>query len=433
MSKTPFVTRDQLEQICKDYPTPFHIYDEAGIRETARNVYKAFSWNQGFREYFAVKATPTPRILKILKEEGCGVDCSSLTELMMSDRCGFGGEMIMFSSNDTPAEEFVLADELGATINLDDFTHIDFLEKTIGHIPETISCRFNPGGVFQLGESKEGFQVMDKPGDAKYGMTEEQMIDSYKKLAAKGAKNFGIHAFLASNTISDAYYPELAGILFQLAVRVQKATGVHIAYINLSGGVGIPYRPEQTENDIMAIGEGVRKKFEEILVPAGMGDVSIFTEMGRFTTGPYGALVATAIHEKHIYKEYIGLDACAANLMRPAMYGAYHHITVLGKEDAPHDHKYDVVGGLCENNDKFAIDRMLPKIDIGDIVYIHDTGAHGSAMGYNYNGKLRSAEVLLCEDGSHRLIRRAETPRDYFATLDFLPFMKPLLGEYNDD
>ena len=305
---------------------------------------------------------------------------------------------------------------------------VEFLERVAG-VPENIFCRYNPGGTFRLGESEEGFQVMDKPGDAKYGMTEEQMIDSYKKLAAKGAKNFGIHAFLASNTISDEYYPELAGILFQLAVRVQKATGVHIGYINLSGGVGIPYRPEQTENDIMAIGEGVRKKFEEILVPAGMGDVAIFTEMGRFTTGPYGALVATAIHEKHIYKEYIGLDACAANLMRPAMYGAYHHITVLGKENEPCDHMYDVVGGLCENNDKFAIDRMLPKIDIGDIVYIHDTGAHGSAMGYNYNGKLRSAEVLLCEDGTHRLIRRAETPRDYFATLDFLPLMKPLFED----
>lgn len=432
MEKKPFLTESMAQDIIQDVPTPFHVYDEKGIRENARRINKAFSWNKGFREYFAVKALPNPVILQILKEEGCGVDCSSLTELMLSEVCGFSGSDIMFSSNQTPVEDMKKAYELGAYINLDDATMVDFLDRVAG-VPENIFCRYNPGGTFQLGESKEGFQVMDKPGDAKYGMTEEQMIDSYKKLAAKGAKNFGIHAFLASNTISDAYYPELAGILFQLAVRVQKATGVHIAYINLSGGVGIPYRPEQTENDIMAIGEGVRKKFEEILVPAGMGDVSIFTEMGRFTTGPYGALVATAIHEKHIYKEYIGLDACAANLMRPAMYGAYHHITVLGKEDAPHDHKYDVVGGLCENNDKFAIDRMLPKIDIGDIVYIHDTGAHGSAMGYNYNGKLRSAEILLCEDGSHRLIRRAETPRDYFATLDFLPFMKPLLGEYNDD
>ena len=389
MEKKPFLTESMAQDIIQDVPTPFHVYDEKGIRENARRINKAFSWNKGFREYFAVKALPNPVILQILKEEGCGVDCSSLTELMLSEVCGFSGSDIMFSSNQTPVEDMKKAYELGAYINLDDATMVDFLDRVAG-VPENIFCRYNPGGTFQLGESKEGFQVMDKPGDAKYGMTEEQMIDSYKKLAAKGAKNFGIHAFLASNTISDAYYPELAGILFQLAVRVQKATGVHIAYINLSGGVGIPYRPEQTENDIMAIGEGVRKKFEEILVPAGMGDVAIFT-------------------------------------------GAYHHITVLGKEDAPHDHKYDVVGGLCENNDKFAIDRMLPKIDIGDIVYIHDTGAHGSAMGYNYNGKLRSAEVLLCEDGSHRLIRRAETPRDYFATLDFLPFMKPLLGEYNDD
>ena len=431
MKKT-FVSAAQLEQIAAQYPTPFHIYDEQGIRENARRLNAAFSWNPGFREYFAVKATPTPAIMKVLQEEGCGCDCSSLTELMMAERIGCVGEHIVFSSNETPAEDYRLAAKLGAVINLDDLTHVDFLERAIGYIPKKIGCRFNPGGTFSLGETREGFQVMDNPGDAKYGMTEEQMIDSYKKLMAKGAKNFGIHAFLASNTISDAYYPELAGILFQLAVRVQKATGAHIGFINLSGGVGIPYRPDQTENDIMAIGEGVRRKFEEILVPAGMGDVAIFTEMGRFTTGPYGALVATAIHEKHIYKEYIGLDACAANLMRPAMYGAYHHITVLGKENAPCDHKYDVVGGLCENNDKFAIDRMLPKIDIGDLIYIHDTGAHGSAMGYNYNGKLRSAEVLLCEDGSHRLIRRAETPRDYFATLDFLPAMKSLFEGYDD-
>ena len=427
MKKEPFVTLEQLQEITKTYPTPFHLYDEKGIRENAKALKEAFSWNKGYKEYFAVKATPNPFLINILREYGCGCDCSSMTELMLSHEIGVKGEDIMFSSNDTPAEEFAYAAKIGAIINLDDYTHIDFLEKTLGYIPETISCRFNPGGIFQISND-----IMDNPGDAKYGMTEEQMIESYKKLMAKGAKNFGIHAFLASNTISDAYYPELAGILFQLAVRVQKATGAHIGYINLSGGVGIPYRPDQTENDIMAIGEGVRRKFEEILVPAGMGDVAIFTEMGRFTTGPYGALVATAIHEKHIYKEYIGLDACAANLMRPAMYGAYHHITVLGKENAPCDHKYDVVGGLCENNDKFAIDRMLPKIDIGDLIYIHDTGAHGSAMGYNYNGKLRSAEVLLCEDGSHRLIRRAETPRDYFATLDFLPAMKPLFEGYDD-
>ena len=323
MEKKPFLTEAMAQEIIQDVPTPFHVYDEKGIRENARRINKAFSWNKGFKEYFAVKALPNPVILQILKEEGCGVDCSSLTELMLSEVCGFSGSEIMFSSNQTPVEDMKKAYELGSYINLDDATMVEFLERVAG-VPENIFCRYNPGGTFSLGESEEGFQVMDKPGDAKYGMTEEQMIESYKKLAAKGAKNFGIHAFLASNTISDEYYPELAGILFQLAVRVQKATGVHIGYINLSGGVGIPYRPEQTENDIMAIGEGVRKKFEEILVPAGMGDVAIFTEMGRFTTGPYGALVATAIHEKHIYKEYIGLDACAANLMRPAMYGAYH-------------------------------------------------------------------------------------------------------------
>lgn len=417
MSKTPFVTRDQLEAICKEYPTPFHLYDEAGIRTTARAVNRAFSWNPGFREYFAVKATPTPAILKILKEEGCGVDCSSLTELMMSDRCGFAGEQIMFSSNDTPAEEFELAARLGATINLDDFTHIAFLEKTIGYIPETISCRFNPGGVFQLGESEEGFQVMDSPGDAKYGFTRDQLFEGFRILKAKGAKRFGLHAFLASNTISNDYYPALAGQLFQLAVELERETGADICFINLSGGVGVPYRPEQPENDIAAIGEGVRRKFEEILVPAGMGDVDIYTEMGRYMLAPHGLLATRVIHEKHTYKEYIGVDACAANLMRPAMYGAYHHITVMGKEDQPLDHKYDVVGSLCENNDKFAVDRMLPRIDIGDLMVIHDTGAHGFSMGYNYNGRLRSAELLLKQDGSVELMRRAETPDDYFATL----------------
>ena len=423
--KRPFLTEAEAQQMVADVPTPFHVYDEKGIRANARRINEAFSWNKGFREYFAVKALPNPYIMQILREEGCGVDCSSLTELMLSEAVGFAGEEIMFSSNQTPSEDMQKARALDAYINLDDATMVPFLERVAG-VPETVFCRYNPGGTFQLGESEEGFQVMDRPGDAKYGMTEEQMVESFKQLKAKGAKDFGIHAFLASNTISDQYYPELAAILFHLAVRVAAAAGVHIGYINLSGGVGIPYRPGQPENDIYAIGEGVRKKFEEILVPAGMGDVAIFTEMGRFMTGPYGALVATAIHEKHIYKEYIGLDACAANLMRPAMYGAYHHITVLGKEDAPCDHKYDVVGGLCENNDKFAVDRMLPEIDIGDLVYIHDTGAHGSSMGYNYNGKLRSAEVLLCEDRSYRLIRRAETARDYFATLDYTPFYKAM-------
>ena len=417
--KRPFVTKQQAEEIAKQFPTPFHLYDEAGIRENARRLNEAFSWNRGFKEYFAVKATPTPRILQILKEEGCGVDCSSYTELMMSEACGFSGREIMFSSNDTPAEDFVLAEKLGATINLDDITHIAFLEDTIGHIPERICCRYNPGGVFQLGSSEEGFQVMDNPGDAKYGMTREQMTDAYRTLKEKGAKEFGIHAFLASNTISNEYYPELARILFRMAVELKEETGAHITFINLSGGIGVPYRPEQPVNDIAMIGEGVRRAYEEILVPAGMDDVELYTELGRYMLAPYGCLVTRAIHEKNTYKHYIGVDACAANLMRPAIYGAYHHITVLGKEDAPCDHKYDVVGSLCENCDKFAIDRMLPEIEKGDLLVIHDAGAHGFSMGYNYNGKLRSAEILLRPDGSAEMIRRAETPADYFATLDF--------------
>ena len=417
--KKPFVTLEQAKKIIETYPTPFHIYDEKGIRENARKVNAAFSWNKGFREYFAVKATPTPAILQILKEEGCGADCSSYTELLLADAVGQKGEDIMFSSNDTPAEEFRLADRLGAIINLDDITHIEFLEKAIGHIPETISCRYNPGGVFKISND-----IMDNPGDAKYGMTTEQLFEAFKVLKAKGAKHFGIHAFLASNTVTNEYYPMLAKVLFEVAVKLKEETGADIKFINLSGGVGIPYRPDQEPNDIFAIGEGVRKVYEEVLVPAGMGDVALYTEMGRFMLAPYGCLVTTAIHEKHTYKEYIGVDACAVNLMRPAMYGAYHHITVMGKENEPCDHKYDVTGSLCENNDKFAIDRMLPKIDMGDILVIHDTGAHGFSMGYNYNGKLRSAELLLKEDGSVEMIRRAETPKDYFATFDFCDLFK---------
>ena len=414
MKKVPFITQQQAKELTKKYPTPFHLYDEKGIRENARKVKQAFSWNKGFKEYFAVKATPNPVLLQILKEEGGGADCSSYTELLLSEAVGVTGSDIMFSSNMTPAEDYVLAKKLGAIINLDDITHIDFLEKVAG-IPETICCRFNPGGLFQINND-----IMDTPGESKYGFTREQMTEGFLKLKQKGVKHFGIHAFLASNTVANEYYPELAKILFQTAVELKQETGADIRFINLSGGVGVPYRPDQQPNDIMAIGEGVRKVYEQILVPAGMGDVAIFTEMGRFMLAPYGCLVATAIHEKHTYKEYIGLDACAANLMRPAMYGAYHHITVLGKENDECDHKYDVVGGLCENNDKFAIDRMLPKIDMGDILVIHDAGAHGFSMGYNYNGKLRSAEVLLKEDGTSQLIRRAETPQDYFATFDFM-------------
>ena len=422
MKKEPFVTLEQLQEITKTYPTPFHLYDEKGIRENAKALKEAFSWNKGYKEYFAVKATPNPFLINILREYGCGCDCSSMTELMLSHEIGVKGDDIMFSSNDTPAEEFAYAAKIGAIINLDDYTHIDFLEKTLGYIPETISCRFNPGGIFQISND-----IMDNPGDAKYGMTEEQLFDAYRVLQQKGAKHFGIHAFLASNTVTNDYYPMLAKVLFELAVRLKKETGADIRFINLSGGVGIPYRPDQEPNDICVIGEGVRKVYEEVMVPAGMDDVAIYTELGRFMMGPYGCLVTKAIHEKHTYKEYIGVDACAVNLMRPAMYGAYHHITVMGKENEPCDHIYDVTGSLCENNDKFAIDRPLPKIDMGDYLVIHDTGAHGFAMGYNYNGKLKSAEILLKEDGSAQLIRRAETPKDYFATFDCFDIIKNLV------
>lgn len=422
MEKKPFLSLDKAKEIIKDIPTPFHIYDEKGIRENAKALNKAFSWNKGYKEYFAVKATPNPYLMKILEEEGCGMDCSSYTELMLCEACGINGKNIMFSSNVTPEEDMKKAYNLGAIINLDDYTHVDFIKKVLPEVPKTICCRYNPGGVFELGGSEDKVQVMDTPGDSKYGMTEEQMEKAFIELKESGAEEFGIHAFLASNTVSNEYYPELAGILFKLAVRLKKKTGVHIKFINLSGGVGVDYKPEEPKNDIAYIGEGVRKKFEQILIPEGMGDIEIYTELGRYMLAPYGALISTAIHEKHIYKDYIGLDACAANLMRPAMYGSYHHITVLGKENEVCDHKYDVTGGLCENNDKFAIDRMLPKIDIGDIIYIHDTGAHGFSMGYNYNGKLRSAEVLYKEDGSYQLIRRAETPKDYFSTFDFSEF-----------
>lgn len=419
--KEPFVTKEQIEEIVKTYPTPFHLYDERGIRRNMEALRDAFAWNKGYKEYFAVKATPNPYLIDILREYDCGCDCSSETELMLAEAIGAKGEDIMFSSNATPPEEYEYAARLGAIINLDDFTHIEFLEKTIGYIPETISCRFNPGGLFQISND-----IMDNPGDSKYGMTTEQLFEAFKVLKAKGAKEFGIHAFLASNTVSNEYYPMLARILFELAVKLRDETGAHIRFINLSGGIGIPYKPDQEPNDIRVIGDGVRRVFEEVLVPAGMGDIAIYTELGRFMMGPFGCLVTQAIHAKHIYKEYIGCDACAVNLMRPAMYGSYHHITVAGKEKKPCDHKYDITGSLCENNDKFAIDRMLPEIDIGDYLIIHDTGAHGFSMGYNYNGKLRSAELLLKEDGRVQMIRRAETPADYFATFDCLEIGKKL-------
>jgi len=413
MKKT-FVTLEQLQQFSKQFKTPYHLYDEHSIRENVRKLKQAFSWNPGFKEYFAVKATPNPTLMSILREEGCGMDCSSITELMLCERLGISGEEIMFSSNDTPAADYKAANELGAIINLDDITHIEFLERTVGAIPEKISCRYNPGGNFEISN-----KIMDSPGEAKYGLTKSQMFQAFRILKEKGAREFGIHAFLSSNTVENDYYPELAMALFRLAVELRDDVGVHISFINLSGGIGIPYRPDQQAADILTVGESVRRVYDQILVPAGMGDVSIFTELGRFLLGPYGCLVTRALHQKHIYKNYIGVDACACDLMRPAMYGAYHHITVAGKEDSPADHLYDVTGGLCENNDKFAVDRWLPRVDIGDYLIIHDTGAHGHSMGYNYNGKLRSAEVLLCEDGSGKMIRRAETPEDYFATLNF--------------
>ncbi len=424
MEKKPFVSREKLEEIASVIPTPFHIYDEAGLRRNIRDVKKAFAWNKGFREYFAVKAEPNPVILSILKEEGCGCDCSSMTELMMAKAIGCTGELTMFSSNDTPPQEYVYANDMGAIINLDDFTMVDKFEKAVGKFPKTMCCRYNPGGIFKVSND-----IMDNPGDAKYGMTTDQLFRAFWILKEKGVENFGIHSFLVSNAVTNNYYPMLAKLLFELAVALKKEVGVHISFINLSGGIGIPYRPGQEPNDIFAIGEGVRKAYEDVLVPAGMGDVALYTEMGRYVTGPFGALVTRAINEKHIMKEYIGVDACAVNLMRPAMYGAYHHITVMGKEDAPLTNLYDITGSLCENNDKFAIDRMLPKIDMGDLLYIHDTGAHGFAMGYNYNGKLKSAEVLLHEDGSFDMIRRAETPADYFATFSNLPVYEKLMAE----
>ena len=418
MEKKPFLTLEKAREIAREIPTPFHIYDEAGIRANARALKEAFRWNPGFKEYFAVKATPNPYILRILKEEGCGCDCATYTELLLAEAVGITGRDVMFSSNVTPEPDMKKAVAMGAYINLDGAEYVDFLNRMAGTVPETVCLRYNPGGVFSLGN-----EIMDMPQDSKYGMSEEQMVGAIRKLTELGTKHFGIHAFLASNTKTNDYYPDLAGRLFRLALRLREKTGAHIAFVNLSGGVGVDYRPEEPRCDIMAIGEGGRRQYEAVLSPAGMDDVAIFTELGRFMLAPYGHLISTVLHLKHSYREYVGLDACAANLMRPAMYGAYHHITVLGKEQEPADHIYDVTGGLCENNDKFAIQRSLPEIQVGDILAIHDTGAHGYAMGYNYNGKLRSAEVLLQCDGSFRLIRRAETVADYFATFDGTEFV----------
>lgn len=422
MQKIPFLTLEQVKEIVKTYPTPWHIYDEKGIRENAKRLKEAFGWNKGFKEYFAVKATPNPFIMNILKEYGCGVDCSSMVELEMSDACGFSGKDIMFSSNETPIDEFKFANDLGAIINLDDITHIKYVEEVCGKLPETMCARYNPGGVFTMSNG-----IMDNPGDAKYGMTPDQLIEAFKIMQSKGVKHFGIHAFLASNTVTNEYYPKLARELFEFAVRIKNETGINVEFINLSGGIGIPYTPDSEPNDIFEISNGVKKAYEEVLEANAIMDVAIFTELGRYMLAPYGALITEAIHEKNIYKHYIGVDACASNLMRPAMYGAYHHLTVLGKENEKASEVYDVVGSLCENNDKFAIDRKLPKIEKGDYIYIHDTGAHGFAMGYNYNGKLRSAELLLQEDGSVKMIRRAETDKDYFATFDFCNIMDKYL------
>ena len=412
MKRLPFVTKEQAEQIAKVYPTPFHLYDEKGIEDNMNELLDAFSWNKGYREYFAVKATPNPALIKLLAKGDCGVDCSSYTELLMAKKLGFSGDKIMFSSNETAAEEYVLAKELGAIINLDDITHIDFLQEVAG-IPEKICLRYNPGGDFKINN-----QIMGCPADAKYGLTNAQMFEAVEKLMAMGVKEFGIHAFLASNNIGNGYYPELARIIFELIVDLNEKTGAKFVFANLSGGIGVPYRPEQEKVDIYQVANGVKEAYNKIIAPSKVGELALYTELGRYMLAPYGGLITRVLHFKHIYKEYVGVDACAAHLMRPAIYGAYHHITVLGKENAPCDKVYDVVGSLCENSDKFAVDRNRPEIERGDLLFIHEAGAHGHSMGYNYNGKLRSAEILYKKDGSFELIRRAETPKDYFATLD---------------
>lgn len=415
MKKRPFINLTKIEEIIKTYPTPFHIYDEEGIRRTARNLNKAFEWNKGFKEYFAVKATPNPEIIRILKEEGCGVDCATLTELkLVNEFCDISGEDIMFSSNVTPKEDFELACKLNSIINFDDITYIDFYKSLGLPFLNKMCCRYNPGGEFRIAGS-----IMGEPKESKYGMTKKQIKEAYKKLKDEGVKELGLHAFLASAQNNNQYYPILAKELFELIVEIKNELGIKISFVDLSGGIGIPYKPTENEVDIMKIGQEVKKNYEEILVKNGINDVKIYTELGRYMLAPNGGIVTQVLHEKNTYKNYIGVDACATNLMRPAIYGAYHHITVLGKENLENNNVYDIVGGLCENTDKLAIDRELPKIDIGDYIFIHDTGAHGFSMGYNYNGKLRSAEILLRQNGDIKLIRRAETPEDYFATLKF--------------
>lgn len=410
--KTLPFTKDKLEEIIETHPTPFHIYDEKAIIENARALKKAFAWNKGFHEYFAVKAAPNPFLMKILKAEGFGADCSSLPELLLSEEVDIIGEEIMFTSNDTPAEEMIKARKLGAIINLDDISHIEFLEKTAG-LPELVCFRYNPG------ELKEGNAIIGNPTDAKYGFTKEQLFEGYKMLKEKGVKRFGIHTMVASNELNPEYFVETAEILFNLVVEISKKLDINFEFVNIGGGIGIPYKPEDNPVDLEAAGQGIKKAYENIITANNMPELKLYMECGRMVTGPYGYLVSRVRHMKQTYKTFVGLDACMANLMRPALYGAYHHITVVGKENQPYDHTYDVTGSLCENNDKFAIDRKLPEIEVDDLIVIHDAGAHGHAMGFNYNGKLRSAELLLRQDGSVVEIRRAETEADYFATLNF--------------
>ncbi|MBR0324885.1 MAG: diaminopimelate decarboxylase, partial [Selenomonadales bacterium] len=411
--KTIPFSAEKLAEIMAQYPTPFHIYDEKAIVANVRRLTRAFSWAPSFQEYFAVKAAPTPALLELLAKEGVGADCSSLPELILADLAGIKGESIMFTSNDTPAHEFVKARSLGAVINLDDITHIDFLEKHAG-IPEMISFRYNPGPL-----QKSSNTIIGTPEEAKYGLTHDQLLEAYRIAKEKGAKRFGLHTMVISNELNPDCFIATAQMIFNLVVEIKNKLAIDIELVNFGGGVGIPYRPEDTAVDLEYVGKGIEQAYNDTIVACGLGPLKIALELGRSITGPYGYLVAKAIHKKETYKNYIGLDACMANLMRPALYGSYHHITVIGKENAPLDHVYDVTGSLCENNDKFAINRALPKIDIGDTIVIHDAGAHGHAMGFNYNGKLRSAELLLKEDGSVQLIRRAETIEDYFSTMIF--------------